>query len=221
VGQDDHSDRELVGRCVAGDRSARRELAARLLDAIQREVAIVLRRRASEQHRDARQDVLDLVQDVLVCLFERDAQELRRWDPARGRSLGSFVRLVARRRIARVLGQRRGNPWLDVTTDGDTDPTDDTVEQRLEQRADLDAVLDLLYASMDTRDAELFEMLFIEELDADEVGRRMAMTPGAVNAWRYRMRKLARAAERRIVVGRDAASTSKVISIMKEVGGGR
>lgn len=198
------SDEVLLRRWLGGDESARRDLAAALIDAIQREVSMVLGRRARDSGRDPRQEVLDLVQDVLVCLFERDGLELRRWDPARGRSLRSFVRLIARRRVARVLGQRRGNPWAETPIEiSDGDPDDRPLE-RLEHRASLDELLDRLYAQMDTRDAELFEMLFVDELDNDEVGRRMGMTSGAINAWRYRMRKLARAIEARI----DAAAAN-------------
>ena len=42
---------------------------------------------------------------------------MRRWDPDRGRNLDGFVRLVARRRVARILGQQRGNPWASVPVD--------------------------------------------------------------------------------------------------------
>jgi DNA-directed RNA polymerase specialized sigma24 family protein len=104
-------DDALLARALDGDRAAMRELASRLIAPIQREVAVVLGRATQGKGVDARQEVLDLVQDVLVLLFEHDARELRRWDPSRGRGLHSYVRLVARRRVSRVLSQRRGNPY--------------------------------------------------------------------------------------------------------------
>lgn len=191
----------LVEHALRQDRDAQRRLAARLLDSIHREVAIVMARHAASHCRDGRQDVLDLVQEVLVMLLERDAQELRRWDPQRGRSLDSFVRLVARRRVARVLGQHRGNPWALAPSDAADEDVDDDAGRRIEHRAQLELVLDGLYAGMDARDAELFELLFVDDLDADEVARRMGMSSGAVNAWRYRLRKLAR----RIALGIDVS----------------
>ena len=187
----DADDVELVRLALARDRGSQRRLAARLLDAIHREVATVTGRHASARGRDRHQDVIDLVQEVLVSLFEKDGQELRRWDPARGRSLESFARLVARRRVARLLTRFRGNPWSLVPVDAAGDGLDEP-EVRLEDRADLEAVLDGLYAGMESRDAELFELVFVDELDSDEVGRRMGMSLGAVNAWRYRVRKVAR-----------------------------
>ncbi len=155
----------------------------------------MLARAARPHGRDPRQDVLDLSQEVLLGLFERDARELRRWDPARGRSLDSFVRLVTRRRVARILGQRVGNPWADDPTDPvDLDADDDEpLTRRLENRQELDSVLVALHAKMTVRDQELFELVFVEELDPADVATRMDMTRAAVNAWSYRMRKFARA----------------------------
>lgn len=187
-------DEELVQRALGGDRGARRQIAGQLLESIQREVAYCLMRAAAPTGRDPRQEVRDMVQEVLVSLFEHDARELRRWDPARGRSLDSFVRLVARRRVARILGQRAGNPWADAPTDpDDLDEADERrLVERLEGRHQLDRVLVALTGRMNARDQELFELIFVEERDPDEVAARLEMSQGAVNAWSYRMRKLAR-----------------------------
>jgi RNA polymerase sigma factor (sigma-70 family) len=188
-------DEALVRRALEGDRTTQRKLAERLLGSIQREVAITLARAAGAHGRDSRQEVRDLVQEVLLALLERDAKELRRWDPARGRSLDSFVRLVARRRVARILGQRVGNPWAHAPTDPqDLDDADDQpLTRRLETRHELDGVLVALSAKMSARDQELFELLFVEDQDPEDVARRLQMSRAAVNAWSYRMRKLARA----------------------------
>lgn len=132
-----------------------------------------------------------------MSLFEHDCRELRRWDPERGRSLDSFVRLIARRKAARILGQRKGNPWtdqpVDPTTLDDDEAEGNELLHRLEQRDALGSVLDALYARMDDRDLELFDLLFVQERDPAEVAESLGMTRGAVNAWAYRTRKLARA----------------------------
>lgn len=192
-------DERLVQAALAGEAVAKRQLADRLLDTVQREVVFVLRRMSLSQRRDPRQEVRDLVQEVLISLFERECRELRRWDPTRGRSLDSFVRLVARRKVARVLGQKKGNPWADQPVDPQTiesdeaDPDAHAILRQLEDRDELGAVLDALYAHMSARDLELFDLLFVQERDPAEVASCLVMTRGAVNAWRYRMRKLARA----------------------------
>lgn len=191
---------------LSGGTAPRRRLAERLLDAIQREVAISVHRPALQQGRDPRQEVQDLVQEVLVALFEHDARELRRWDPARGRNLESFVRLVARRRVARVLGQRRGNPWTASSVELQEGPDEEGLEERLEQRAQLGEVLQLLHANMSPRDVELFELLFVQGLEPGEAAEKMEMSRGAVNAWSYRMRKQARAAARHVMETTDGDS---------------
>ena len=189
-------DAKLVAEALAGRPAARRELAGRLLGPIQREVVGVLRRAAAARGRDPRQEVQELTQDVLVALLERDGQELRRWDPLRGRSLESFVRLVARRRVARILGQQRGNPWANEPVDPQaTDavvPGDADLLHRVEERSMLGRLLDHLYAEMGPRDLELFQALFVDERDPQEVADALGMSRGAVNAWSYRARKLAR-----------------------------
>ena len=189
----------LVLEALDGDAAARQALAQELVGVIQREVAFCLVRFAAAQGRDPRQDRLDLVQEVLVSLFEHDARELRRFDPQRGRSLRSFVQLVARRRVARILSLRKGNPWADAPTDPtvmDDDGDDTEVLRRLEQRSELQRVLGALHARMSPRDHELFDLLFLQERPPDEVASALGVSRGAVNAWAYRMRKVARALAR-------------------------
>lgn len=188
-------DERLVARALASDRSAQRQLAGRLLGSIQREVVFSVKRHAAGTGRDPRQEVRDLVQDVLVALFEHDGRELRRWEPGRGRNLDSFVRLVARRRVARTLGQRRGNPWATVPVapehlEGDDDAA---LLRRLDDRQTLDTLLEALYAKMSDRDHELFDLLYVQQLDPAEVAKTLDMSRGAINAWSYRLRKQARA----------------------------
>jgi RNA polymerase sigma factor (sigma-70 family) len=211
-------DERLVRDALAGDPPARRRLATRLLGTIQREVVAVLRRSAAVQLRDPRQEVQEMTQEVLVALFERSGQELRRWDPQRGRNLDSFVRLVARRRVARILGQRRGNPWASEPVDPqeleESEAGDGLLLRQLEQRNLLARVLDLVYAQMSDRDLELFQLLFVDEREPQEVAEALGMTRGAVNAWCYRTRKLVK---RIALEAGSPASSSGVDSATKEV----
>jgi DNA-directed RNA polymerase specialized sigma24 family protein len=190
------TDQELVQHALAGDSAAKRALAVRLLTVISREVGFLLTRRAAPTRRDPRQELRDLSQDVLVLLFEQDGQELARWDPARGRSLDSFVQLVTRRRVARILTGGRGNPWVnDPTAPEDMEglfQSDLREVEELEARHQLAGVLEALQAEMSTRDAEIFEMMYVEEMAPEEVCARMDMTRAALNTWRYRLRKLAK-----------------------------
>jgi len=216
-------DDDLLARALAGQRQAQRELADRLIAPIHREVAMALGRATQGTGVDPRQEVLDLVQDVLVLLFEHDARELRRWDPSRGRNLHSYVRLLARRRVARVLNQRRGNPYALVLVADAADeggPDDGGPIVQLEQRHQLDQVLAALYAQMDERDHELFDLLFVEERDPGEVAELLGSTRGAINAWVYRTRKLVRALASAGAGESRAASSASGAPSKGEVGRG-
>ncbi len=172
-------------RALAGEAAAKRTLAGRLLVVIAREVGFMLARRAAPTRRDPRQELRDLSQDVLVLLFEQDGQELARWDPARGRTLDSFVSLVTRRRVARILAGGRGNPWgSDPTAPEDMEglfEVDQHEVAALEARHELAGVLLRLQAEMTTRDAEIFEMMYVEERAPEEVCEAMGMTRAALN----------------------------------------
>ena len=112
-----------------------------------------------------------------------------------------------------MLSQRRGNPWALVLVDtelGDSEENDTALLSRLEQRNQLETLLLALQARMDDRDHELFELLFVEERDPIEVAELVGISRGAVNAWGYRMRKLARALASRLesaVVSSSASDT--------------
>ena len=183
-------DEALVRNALGGDGDSRRALADRLLDSIHREVAFSLIRWGVPKSQ-LEERVGDATQDVLVALFERDGRELRRWDPQRGRNLDSFVRLVARRWVARKLGRKS----LPVDAGGLDEGTVEAAPRSsgAEGRTELRWLLQRLYADMTPRDVELFELLFVEEVEPAEVAQRLEMTRGAVNAWSYRMRKQARA----------------------------
>ena len=45
---------------------------------------------------------------------------------------------------------------------------------------------------MSPRDHTLFRLVFVEERERDEVAAELRMTRGAIDAWCYRMRRLAR-----------------------------
>ncbi len=190
----DLDDVELVRLALGGDAAARRELARRLMHAVAREVSFAVSRLARSERRDPKQEVRDLVHEILLGLFEDDGKALRRWDPERGRSLESFVQLIARRRVPRMLSGGRGNPWANAPIDpADVETVDESdLARRLEQRNQLDQVLAALNDRMNERDHELFDLVFVRELPPEVVAEQMEMTRGAVNAWAYRMRKLAR-----------------------------
>lgn len=187
--------RVQVHAALDGDRAALAQLVRTLLPVIKVEVGVALVRRALPQRRDARQEVDDFSHDILLHLLSARGKLLRMWDPDRGRSLASFVRLITRQRVARILHGHRGNPWSE-------DPTDDEVlapltsvahdDRALESREELRALLERLRAHLNERGLALFHSIYVEQRPIAEVAAEHGMTREAVDAWNTRTRNLAR-----------------------------
>nr|WP_255216188.1 sigma-70 family RNA polymerase sigma factor [Pseudenhygromyxa sp. WMMC2535] len=151
-------------------------------------------RGAAVERRDPRQEVRDFTQEVFVQLLSQGGKTLRSWDPERGRSLESFVRLVARRQVAAILRSGRRNPWSEKPLAGEdlepALPTASDASKTYETQEQLDRVIDALRDRLDERGQLLFQMLYVEERSVEEVMRAAEMTRDAVYAWRSRFRKL-------------------------------
>lgn len=172
-------------------------LVSRLLPVVQTEVGFALLRGARVESRDPRQEVRDFVQEVFVSLLAKDGKTLRAWDPERGRSLDSYVRLIARRQVAAILRSGKKNPWADKPVAGDElerelpDTHQSTATAaKVESAEQLDRVLERLRERLDDRGLLLFRMLYVEERSVEEVMAATEMTRDAVYAWRSRFRKL-------------------------------
>lgn len=188
---------EQIARACDGDEDLLESLVGEVLPAIRLEVTFGLRRRARVLGRDAAQDVDDFVQDVLVHLLSDGGAKLRAWNPSRGRSLASFVRLLARHRLSRVLEGFRGNPW-----EGGAADEPDLVEhqatvrseafEQLLSRQQLEGLMKRLRARFDERSQMLFELVYVEQRPVVEVCETMGMSRAAVDQWNVRLRRLVR-----------------------------
>ena len=177
---------------LIGDQPRLANLMDELRPSVQREVASSLRLHAQQAGRDAHQEVADFVQEVFIGLLADDARVLRTWDPDRGRTLPSFVRLVARRHVARVMRTRCKNPWSELPTDGhglEVLASCSAMSDRVESRSVLERVLREVYDEADDRGKLLFEMLYLEERSVEEAQEETGMTRDAIYAWRFRFRK--------------------------------
>lgn len=188
-----------IRRACHGDRRALTRLVDALLPVIKVEVVVALHRRANAVGRDARQDVDDFVQDVLVYLLAQQGRVLRRWDPQRGRSLVSFVRLVTRHRVARGLEGFRGNPWSDDPTEGEQleqlehrHVDDDAAFRQLASRDQLARLLEQLRARLNERGLLLFRLIYVEQRPIPEVCDTVGMSRAAVDQWTSRLRQWVR-----------------------------
>ncbi len=165
----------------------------RLQPAIHAEVASTLFPSATVHQRDARQDAIDLVQDVFVALLARDAAVLRSWDPERGAKLETFVRMVAHRYVLGVLRTRSRNPYELEPIDFEQLDRIAASEAAIESRVDARTLLHQLDGELDERGRGLFRQLFAEGRPTAEVASSAGMTHNAVYAWSARLGRKLRA----------------------------
>jgi RNA polymerase sigma-70 factor (ECF subfamily) len=191
----------LLEDALGGDPDAVRRIIHELTPVVHAQVARTSLRAGRRAAGDVHQEVRDLVQTVFVALFEDDAKALRRWEPARGRSLSSFACLIAAREVCSALHSRTQDPWGQELVDPDTQlPDDDGAgpEREVASREALAQVLATLRERLGERGLLLFQMSFVDELQVDEIAEAFEMTEGAVSAWQTRCRGFVReiAAER-------------------------
>lgn len=184
-------DMELVRRALEGEASAKQQLAKRLESPLQAEIAQLLMRLAPAHGRSARQELADLVQDAWLALFDRKWRRLAGWDPARGCTLDSYVRMVARSRALDVLRSRRRTPWKDEDPPDDLDATTDDGRPLAPLLLARDTLLALEahLLELGPRDYSLFVAVFVEELPTADIAAAIGLTPGAVYQWASRFRR--------------------------------
>jgi RNA polymerase sigma-70 factor (ECF subfamily) len=135
-----------------------------------------------------------MTHDVFVSLLENDARALRAWKPDRGLSLVHFVGFLAERQVASILRTGRRSPWTedptpaedlhDLNAQADTGP-----EPRIASRQMLEALLDRLRCALSPVGLKLFYALIVDKRPIEELAGEMKMTPAALYAWRYRLKK--------------------------------
>jgi RNA polymerase sigma-70 factor (ECF subfamily) len=202
--------REGVDRALGGNRAAQRALMQALMPSVQRRVnGALLRRAAAGGGRPVRQEVLDLTQEVFVALFENDARALRRWDPAAGAALGTWVSRIADHVVASILRTGKRSPWTETPFDPETLELAaggvSSAHQAVADRQQLARALDVLRAELSPLGYDLFVELVVEERDVEAVCAARGMTPNAVYVWRTRLKTAARAALARVTGSKPPA----------------
>lgn len=141
----------------------------------------------------ARDDLEDYVSDVWLALLRRDAAGLRRFDPSRGRTLPSWIRLIASRATidrlrARAerqrLRERAGEP--EGSCCGDEHCRPDLALERCEEAGLARRALEQLRP----RDRYFME-LCLRGTATDEVARSLGIAASTVHSRRFKLgRKL-------------------------------
>lgn len=172
-----------------------RELVHSLTPAVRAGVLRALsRRRGQSGGRNILQDVEELTQEIFVGLLDQDGRRLRTWNPHRGLSLRSFVRLLAERETASRLRSARKSPWTEAPSEWESLDTSDggAFERRMDASQLLRALLARIRQQTSPLGRVLFEELWIRNKTVPQICRQLKMSADAVYAWRCRLSKLAR-----------------------------
>jgi RNA polymerase sigma-70 factor (ECF subfamily) len=202
---------KLVVDALAGDEGSARRLVALLTPVVRSRAAGALMRRGRRAGRSIDQELADLTQEVLLCLFEQQGRRLLAWSAERG-TLESFVGLVAEREVASIMRNGRRSPWKDEPS------PDDEVERQQEPRKSdddrvasrhlLERLLDRMRERLSPQGLQMFYALYVHEQSIEVVCEEMSMQPDAVYAWRSRLARLARTLAAEIEKDSDPLSGS-------------
>jgi RNA polymerase sigma-70 factor (ECF subfamily) len=149
------------------------------------------------------EDIEDMANTVCLNLVKDDFKKLRTFDPTKGYKLSSWVGLIATNTALDAL--RRRDP-LHASLDGDDDESapaqlpDPGMDpgQALERRQQWGALLAAIRELPD-QDREFLELYYDEELEPEEIAKRMSISVNTVysrkNKLREKLKKLVENAE--------------------------
>ncbi len=182
---------------LAGNRRDVRALVDRLTPVVQARIGRALVAWAQGHGRDRiREEVTDMTQEVLASLFANEGSLIRRWDAEKGLSLDNFAGLIARRHALSVLRTHKRNPFTeDATVDAELEVL--TLEAPSHEAAVLSRdllrqVLQSLESRLSPLGRQLFDALYLQQLEISEIMLQTRLSRDAIYAWRSRLNKLLR-----------------------------
>lgn len=193
------SDAEMVERALRREPAAVRAFLARVVPIVQARIKRVLYR-SGTRGRAVRDELQDLVQEVLTILFADGGRRLRAWDEERGMTLNGFVGLVAEREAISIMRSARRNPWTDEPTGEavDLEPSrGEDPERRAELREELERVVAHLHAELSPLGVEVFRRVWVHRQPTPQICAELGLSADAVHAWCSRIRKSAKKLEQR------------------------
>jgi len=136
------------------------------------------------------------MQEIWFLLLKNDCAQIRHWDPARGASLETYVRMV----VDRELGNLRSQVWAKkrtgyfVDSDGAEQLADlnHDPEHALLQRASAEALWSHLMHALPARGQDVLMQLCIEHQSAEQTACALGVDRQVVYNWRHEIRKKTR-----------------------------
>ncbi len=146
-----------------------------------------------------------MTQDVLAALFANGGRLIRSWDAEKGLSLENFAGLVARRHALSALRTHKRNPFTeDATLESELEELNleaPSHESAVLSRDLLRQVFGALQSRLSPLGRQLFDALFVQQLDVGEIALQTRLSRDAIYAWRSRLNKLLRQEAERLHSG--------------------
>jgi RNA polymerase sigma factor (sigma-70 family) len=184
--------RGRLERALSGEGAPLAALIEELTPVIRCRIRQALQRSgATARCGEARFEVEDLTQDVLMRLFREDGAQLRRWDPARGLSLRNFAGLIAQRYAVTVLRRQHLHRESALPPEQlcEHEAEAQRLAEQLEASQHLGLILTVLRDRVSAKAMRTLELLHVEGYSVPEVCEELGMTPNALYASCTRVRK--------------------------------
>lgn len=134
-------------------------------------------------------DVEDLVADTWYLLLKDDKKKLRRFDPARGVRVSSWIGLVTTNHVIDVLRRRRNHQSLDEIPDIDarTSSHEQTPQQILEARQEV-SVASRALALLNSSDRDFLLACYRDERQPAELADQLGVSINTVYSRKFKIR---------------------------------
>jgi RNA polymerase sigma-70 factor (ECF subfamily) len=171
-------DRELLAKCVSGDREASEILIRRFSNLVYHSVKLTL---LTKNVSFNNQDLEDLHNTVFLQLFEQSCRKLKQYQGRNGCSLASWIRIVAVRMVLNhvrkkgmdaIVWQKKRIPFEDLPElKGEATEALKVMEKRERARLVQDGI-----RSLPPRDRLFLKLHFDQELPVAEVAAALQMS---------------------------------------------
>ena len=187
---DQTDDRELLHRCIDGDRRAWETFVVRFSKYVYYLIHVTARKHGANINEE---EASDLHNDLFVALLEDDRRRLRAFKGSNGCSVRSWVRVITIRRCIDALRKRRKTISIHESDDGtqgvqlvdeSENPFENLVAAETAQRH---GQLERLTDELAPNDRLLLEMLYIHKMGADAISAALKIKKGAVYTRKTRL----------------------------------
>jgi RNA polymerase sigma factor (sigma-70 family) len=169
----DFTDQQLLNGCVAGDKASWNIFVKHYSKLIYHSIYKTLRVNSSPTDPD---DINDLFQEMFASICADKCKKLRMFDPCKGVSLSSWLRMIAVRMTIDHLRKQRSTASLE---DLFTEPSRDGGQEMHVDEESLRCLGGVL-GELSDKDKLLIELFYFKELPPDEIACILNISVGAI-----------------------------------------